>query len=227
MTIADRVEDVRARIADAAARAGRDASEVTLVAVTKTVDVERMREAVAAGIADLGENRAQELEAKIRDVSGARWHFIGTLQRNKVRAIAGRVALIHSVDSVPLADAIARAAGSAQDVLIEVNTSGERSKHGVHPDVVDELVDAVARDPRLDLKGFMTIAQAGDERAVRASFTRLREVRDRVAADHPAARDLSMGMSGDFELAVEEGATIVRVGTAIFGERPRLGRHRR
>jgi pyridoxal phosphate enzyme (YggS family) len=223
MNVAERIDAVRARIADAAARAGRDPNEVTLVAVTKTVEPERVREAIAAGVADLGENRAQEWRAKSEALSdlAVRWHFIGALQRNKVRDVAGRVALIHGVESASLArDVGARASAAPQDVLLEVNTSGEPGKHGVALAQADEAARAIAQTPGVRLRGYMTIAAPGDSEAARRSFGALRALRDRLAPELAGAVELSMGMSDDFEAAVAEGATIVRIGTAIFGERP-------
>lgn len=226
--IAERLAAVRERIAHAAERAGRDPAEVLLVAVTKDVDPERILRAVAAGAADLGENRAQELVRKreaLPDVP-ARWHFIGTLQRNKVRAVAGRVALIHSVDSVPLGESVARRAadsGSEQHVLVQVNVSGEGTKTGVDPAAAAEVVGALRAVPGLRVRGLTTIAPAEEPEAARASFRALRLLRDELAGRYAEVRELSMGMTSDFEAAVEEGATIVRVGTAIFGPRHRAG----
>jgi hypothetical protein len=226
--VADRLDAVRARIASAAARAGRDPAEVTLVAVTKGVEPDAIARAVGAGARDLGENRVQELLAKQEAVRGEtiRWHMIGALQRNKAARVGGHVALVHSVDSDLLARAIADAAsraGRVQDVLVEVNTSGEATKHGVEPDRAAPLAAAVASMDGVRLRGFMTMAAAGDPGRARASFRALRAIRDRVARDVPGSNELSMGMSDDFEVAIEEGATIVRVGTAIFGPRaPRV-----
>lgn len=226
--LAERLGGVRERIAAAAARAGRDPAEVRLVVVTKDVSSGRVREALAAGATDLGENRAQELQRKIEelgDISPApRWHFIGTLQRNKVRMVAGRTALIHSVDSVALGRAIAdraAASGAEQEILVEVNVSGEPSKHGVDPGDVWTTVASLADTPGLRLRGLMTIAPAGVPAAAREAFAGLRELRDRLRTElgGGSLEELSMGMTADFEAAVEEGATIVRVGTAIFGTR--------
>lgn len=218
-----RVEEVRARIAVAAARAGRSPAEVKLVAVTKGVPPERIAEAIDAGVLDFGENRVQELVSKAEALPGARWHMIGTLQRNKVRHVVGRVVLLHSVDSLALLEAIAaraRSLGLTQDVLLEVNTSGERTKHGLAPDEVRAAGIEAVRVPGVRLRGLMTIGPEGDVGAARACFRLLRELGDRISDAAPGADGLSMGMSGDFEAAVEEGATIVRVGSAIFGPRP-------
>ena len=229
-SIASRLGAVRARIAAAAARAGRRAADVTLVVVTKDVAAARVAEAIAADAHDLGENRAQELVSKIEELGAlpdrVAWHFIGTLQRNKVRDVVGRVALIHSVDSVTLGRTIAAraaAAGSRQDVLLEVNVSGEGSKHGLGTADVAEALSALAGEPGVQVRGLMTIAPEGDPARARAAFAGLRDLRDELAGG-PAGvglRELSMGMTSDFEEAIEEGATIVRIGSAIFGPRAR------
>jgi PLP dependent protein len=225
---ADEVEraltEVRQRIEAAAARAYRSAEEVRLVAVSKGVVPERIAHAITHGVLDIGENRVQELQDKqqrLRDRSEVRWHFVGTLQRNKVRHVAGEVALIHSVDSAGLAAHIAKSAaskGMSQGLLLQVNASGERSKHGVRPQDVQAEAEAIATMTGVRLLGLMTIAEAGGPNVARASFRVLREIRDRSAI--PGMVELSMGMSSDYEAAVEEGATIVRIGSAIFGPRP-------
>jgi pyridoxal phosphate enzyme (YggS family) len=214
-TVAENLDRVRARIAAAAANAGRDLHDVTLVVVTKEIDVVPIRDAYAAGARDLGENRAQELLAKAplfaRDDPPPRWHFIGRLQRNKVRALAPHVALWHSVDRVELGRAIAAHAPGAR-VLVQVNVAGEEQKGGCPPDEVPGLVDAL-RMLGLDVPGLMTVPPlAGDPRP---HFATLRTLASRLGL-----HTLSMGMSGDFEQAVAEGATIVRVGSAVFGPRP-------
>lgn len=229
--IAERLAEVRARIAGAAIGSGRDPAAVRLVVVTKEVPPERIREAIDAGATDLGENRAQELAAKIEELSGVssphRWHFIGTLQRNKVKLVAGRVALIHSVDSAELGRAIAErgaSSGTLQDVLVEVNVSGEASKHGVASEDAWGLVASLAGLPGIRVQGLMTLAPPpGAGIPSRAVFAGLRELRDRLRGELGGATldELSMGMTSDFEAAVEEGSTIVRVGTAIFGPRRR------
>ncbi len=218
--------DVRARIEAAAARAGRAPGDITLVAVTKGFTwphVERI--VLEAGLQDLGENRVQELVAKQADAEGTtlRWHMIGTLQRNKVDVVVGRVTMIHSVDALKLAEAIgarAHAGGMPQDVLLQVNTSEEPTKHGVAPAEAPALADAIAAVRDVRLRGLMTLAAPGGGDLARRSFALLRELRDRISGVHPAATELSMGMSEDLEEAVLEGATILRVGTAIFGPRP-------
>jgi pyridoxal phosphate enzyme (YggS family) len=209
VTVAERVAEVRERIADAAARAARDPASIRLVAATKTVDVERVQQVVDAGVSDVGENRAQELLAKTA-VEGARWHFLGQLQRNKVRQLAPWVGCWQSVDRIELGAEIARRAPGAR-VLVEVNVGEEPQKGGCAPGAVPSLVDALRADG-LDVAGLMTVPPHGDD--PRRWFARLRE-----QADGLGLVELSMGMSDDFELAVEQGATIVRVGRALFGPR--------
>lgn len=210
-SVAAAVSSVRKRIAAAAARAGRDASEITLLAATKTVAPERVREVVEAGVVDVGENRAQELLAKAPVVDGARWHFVGTLQRNKVRALAPWVVCWQSVDREALGREIARRAPGAH-VLVEVNLADEPQKSGCAPDDAAALAD-VLRSAGLDVDGLMTVPPAGAD--ARPWFAALRSLGDRLGL-----RELSMGMTDDFEAAIEEGATIVRVGRALFGDRP-------
>jgi pyridoxal phosphate enzyme (YggS family) len=222
--IAENLAAVRARIEAAAKRGGRSAKDVTLVAVTKEVDAARAREAVGLGVTDVGENRAQELQSKQSALAGSpvRWHMIGTLQRNKVPQVVGHVVLIQSVDSPRLGEAIGRRAaaeGLEQEVLLEVNVGGERTKHGVAPDDALDVAGGLLEMDGLRLRGLMTIAPAGDARAAREAFRTLRELGERLQKDAPRASELSMGMSEDFEIAIEEGATIVRIGSAIFGAR--------
>ena len=197
---------------------------VRIVAVTKTHGPEAVRAAFAAGLQDVGENRVQEALAKqdqLADVP-VRWHLIGTLQRNKARHAVGRFALIHSVDRIELAEELARRVGPGgrQQVLVEVNCSGESQKGGVEPAGLPALLDRIGGLPSLELRGLMTMAAlTADVAAQRAAFSRLRAERDRMAAlGHPLP-ELSMGMSGDYPIAVEEGATMVRLGTLLFGER--------
>jgi PLP dependent protein len=225
--IADRVAVVRRRLEGAAVAAGRHPVDVRVLAVTKTHPPQMAAAAVAAGIVDLGENRVQELIAKEPLVEGARWHLIGALQRNKVRDIVGRQVLVHSVDRRSLADALsARAAreGAVQRVLVQVNVGDDPAKGGCSLDEVDELV-AYARDvPNLAVEGLMTIPPmppAGADPAIsaRPHFAALRAARDELRSRYPEVVHLSMGMSADLEAAVAEGATMVRLGTAIFGPR--------
>lgn len=222
----DRLALVRGRIADAAARAGRSPEDITLVAVSKTFPLDVVKAACDLGITDLGENRAQELKQKVAAVGrGPKWHFVGHLQTNKVKQVAGVASLIHSVDRFGLAEALDRRAGALeirQRVLLEVNVSGEASKHGVEPRSMMSLAEEVAALGSLEIKGLMTMAPLSSEpESSRPFFAELRELRDHLATLLPEATDLSMGMTRDFEIAIEEGATLVRVGEAIFGPRPR------
>lgn len=232
--IAQNLARVRSRIDDAARAAGRDPSEVRLLVATKTQPAEAVRAVVEAGADLIGENRVQELVAKAPELADlvaagrVAVHMIGHLQRNKVNQVLATATGVESVDSLALAEALsARWAhdASSLDVLVQVNVSGEESKSGAAPDDAPALATAAAALPGLRLAGFMTIgANSSDEAVVRAGFARLRDVRDAVvhsgAPGTADARELSMGMSGDLELAVGEGATIVRVGTAVFGPRP-------
>ena len=209
---ADAVASIRSRIAAAAARSGRDAADITLVAATKTVPVELVAAVVAAGVVDIGENRAQELTAKAPALvgTGARWHFLGQLQRNKVRVLAPWVVCWQSVDRDELGAEIAKRAPGAR-VLIEVNLAGEPAKGGCGPSEAAGLLDSL-RARGLVVAGLMAVPPADDD--PRRWFARLREL-----GAHLELPELSMGMSGDFEIAVEEGATMVRVGRALFGPR--------
>ena len=224
MTIAERWAAVGDRVAAAAERAGRDPSEVTVIAVAKTFPADAVVEALDAGVVHIGENRAQELRDKMSVIGDrARWHFVGHLQSNKVRNIAGHVSLVHSVDRFGLAEAIARRAsaiGGTQDVLIEVNLGGEASKAGVDPPRTVALAEEIASLDGIAVRGLMTIPPASDDpEGARTYFKELAALRDEVVARVPEASGLSMGMTGDFEVAIEEGATWVRVGEAIFGPR--------
>lgn len=221
--LAERLAEIRDRIRHHQARSGWS-HPVRIVAVTKTHGPEAVRAAVAAGLADVGENRVQEALAKQEQLPDlpARWHLIGSLQRNKARHAAGRFVLIHSVDREDLVAELSRrvAPGDRQAVLVEVNCSGEPQKSGVAPEGLAALVDRIVGSPALELRGLMTMAAlTADEGVQRATFARLRELRERIQeAGHPLP-ELSMGMSGDFAAAVEEGATMVRLGTLLFGER--------
>jgi pyridoxal phosphate enzyme (YggS family) len=225
-SIGERVAEIRGRIARAAARAGRSPDSVLLVAVSKRQPVERLLEAREAGVAVFGENYLQEAEGKIAAVGGADWHFIGKLQGNKVRKAVTLFSCIETIDSARLADDVSRravAAGLIVPVLVEVNMGCEWSKSGVDPAALPELVDAIAGFPGIALRGLMAIPPAAeDPEASRPHFARLRgllaEARRRAGGDERMT-DLSMGMSGDFETAIEEGATMVRIGTALFGRR--------
>jgi pyridoxal phosphate enzyme (YggS family) len=223
--IADNLVSVTQRIARCCERSGRPTGSVKLVCVTKEADVEDIQTAILAGVTDIGENRVQDAVAKFGSI-GARvaWHLIGHLQTNKVKDAVRIFSLIHSVDSMRLAEAIdsqAAKTGKVQDVLLQVNVSGEKTKFGLGPDVVEGVLEECSLLANIDVKGFMTIApQADDPEEARPYFRRLREIRDYAEKSRKAKYGiLSMGMTGDFEVAVEEGATIVRVGRAIFDSR--------
>ncbi|HET6466053.1 MAG TPA: YggS family pyridoxal phosphate-dependent enzyme [Nitrospiria bacterium] len=223
-SIVENLRRVRERIVAAAERSGRDPSRITLVVVTKGVTTDRLRKAVAAGATVLGENRIQEALPKIKVLEETiRWHLIGHLQRNKVKQAIHRFELIHSLDSLELAHEIeerAEQAGIRQRVLIQVNLSREPSKHGVLPEAADVLVRKTAALPHLALEGLMTIPPPSiDPQQSRIYFRRLREKMEELKQAGRPVRELSMGMSNDFEVAIEEGATLVRIGTAIFGPR--------
>jgi pyridoxal phosphate enzyme (YggS family) len=222
-SVGARASEVLGRIALAAARAGRRPESVRLVAVTKTVPVERILEAREAGLSVFGENYVQEAEGKIGAVPGAEWHFVGRLQGNKVKRAVSMFDWIETADSAArLADLSRRAvdAGRVLPVLLEVNLAGEPAKSGVLPGEVPALVGAAATLPGISLRGLMAIppAVAGAEES-RPRFAALRELLRRNAPAGGGMTELSMGMSDDFEVAVEEGATLVRIGTALFGER--------
>ena len=216
--------EVRRRIEQAAGRSGRSADRVKLIAVSKTVDAERIRALAGHGHGCFGENRVQEALAKIEACgSGLEWHLIGHLQRNKARHAVGVFELIHSVDNEALAvelDRRAERAGLRQKVLVQVNLSAEPTKSGVAADGLSRLAETVAGLAQLDLRGLMTIPPPVENaEESRRWFAALREARDRVQPDVGSLPELSMGMTDDFEIAVEEGATLVRVGRALFGER--------
>ncbi len=231
MAIAENIAEVRERIRMAAARAGRTPEDITLMAVSKTFPAEAIREAYEAGIRFFGENRVQEFATKaaaVRDLSQARWHMIGHLQSNKAAKAAEFFHAIDSVDSVRVAEKLndaARAAGKKLAVLVEINVGGEAAKTGVDPDSpeLENLLSAAVRLEHLEIGGLMTIPPFTENpQAARPYFRKLRELRDQIGARNlPAVRMdiLSMGMSHDFEIAMEEGSTCVRVGTAIFGTR--------
>lgn len=222
----DSLRAVCRRIEAAASAAGRDPASVSLVAVSKARPATDVRALAALGQLDFGENRAQELIGKAARVADLplRWHFIGQLQRNKAVPVALLGALVHSVDRLPLAEALSRAGEQhgAVDVLVQVDLGGPEgtlaARGGTAPDGVPGLADAVAALPGLRLRGLMAVAPRGADPA--PAFDRLAALADRVRADHPAAVELSAGMSADLEAAIAAGATLVRVGTAIFGERP-------
>ncbi|MDH5201592.1 MAG: YggS family pyridoxal phosphate-dependent enzyme [Candidatus Bathyarchaeota archaeon] len=220
MSIADNLRRVRERVAAACERAGRSPDEVTIVGVGKTFPPEAIAEACRAGLADIGENRVQEALRKIPLVEAhglhPRWHLVGHLQTNKAKTAVSLFAIIHSVDSLHLAEALSKRADQPVPVLLEVNVAGEASKFGFAPEEVAQAYRQVAALPNLDLQGLMTVAPfVTDPEEVRPLFRRLRELRDELGL-----RELSMGMTDDFEVAIDEGATMVRIGRAIFGPRP-------
>jgi PLP dependent protein len=214
------------RIGDAASRAGRDPASVTLLAVSKTVHAGALRDAVAAGLDLLGENRVQEALAKAPDVPGARWQLVGPLQGNKARKAMELFESIQSVDSISLAERLNRLSnelrpGQAYPVLLQVNVDDDPAKAGFPPAALEAAVDQLGELTGLEIRGLMTIGRLVDDpEAARPTFQRLRALGEAVhAAGAPIGPDLSMGMTEDFEVAIEEGATIVRVGRALFGER--------
>ena len=223
--IAENLEQVRSQIAEAAKKSGRAVNEVELVAISKTHEAEKIRAAFDAGQELFGESRVQEARAKIPLLpAAAHWHFVGRLQRNKIRHALPLFELFHSVDSLELArdlDRIAAEAGLRPRVLLEVNVAGEGSKIGFAPDSLGAQMEALLELPCLTIEGLMTIPPFSAEAdASRKYFIALRDLRDQLAAQlQVPLPQLSMGMSGDFLVAIEEGATLVRVGTAIFGKR--------
>ena len=228
MSVAANLREVRARIQAAATAAGRDPATVKLIAVSKTHPAAAIREAYAEGQRDFGENYVQELLQKaeeLRDLSDLRWHLIGHLQRNKARHVAQLVSLLHTVDSVELARELAKRLTSAQqerklEVLVEVSIAGEAQKHGAAPESLTELLSAIEAEPTLSLRGLMCVPPATEDPAgARPFFDALARLREQ----HGGAQrlpELSMGMTHDMDHAVAAGATLVRVGTAIFGTRP-------
>jgi len=226
VTLSERLDRIRERIACAEARAGRPPGAVRLLAVTKGFPASVARDALALGLAEFGENRVQEADAKIPDVGpGPRWHLIGHLQRNKVKRAVALFNEVHSLDSADLVDEVAKRAAAEGKILrgyVEVNTSGDPGKHGMAPAGALALVERARQSTGLALDGLMTIGPLhGGPEGARASFRALARLRDEAVAAGwlDAGAGLSMGMSDDFEIAVEEGATIVRVGSALFGAR--------
>jgi pyridoxal phosphate enzyme (YggS family) len=226
--ISENLERVRGQIAEAARKAGRSADNVELIAISKTHDADRVREAHAAGQNIFGESRVQEAQAKIPELpSSLHWHFVGHLQKNKIRHALPLFELIHSVDSLALAQEINRIAqeeGVNPRVLLEVNVGGEGSKFGFKPETLRAEMEPLLGLVRLSIEGLMIIPPLAEEaEASRRFFAQLRELRDMLEKDFDLKLpQLSMGMTNDFPIAIEEGATLVRVGTAIFGERKRV-----
>ncbi|MBD3179594.1 MAG: YggS family pyridoxal phosphate-dependent enzyme [Candidatus Latescibacteria bacterium] len=227
MSLEENLKSVRERISEAAERADRDLSEIRIVAITKTHPPETVDQAVSAGLEDVGENKVQEFLDKSEDVRQAcRWHFVGHLQRNKVKNVVGRFQLIHSLDSLRLAREINKRGLREErvtDLLVQVNTSGEDSKYGIAPEEAAGFCEKVSGMEGIRVRGLMTMAPWVDDPGVlRESFSRLRELRDEIRGRDIAnisMEHLSMGMSDDFEYAVEEGATILRLGRVLFGPR--------
>ncbi|MGH7791104.1 MAG: YggS family pyridoxal phosphate-dependent enzyme [Thermodesulfobacteriota bacterium] len=228
MGIAENLKSIRERIEKAANRAGRNPEEVKLLAVTKEVDAERIIEAARCGVDTFGENYAQELRDKHDVVEKAlgkkiKWHFIGRLQRNKVKYVLDKAELIHSLDSLSAAEEINKKAdklGIKALVLLEVNIGEEEAKGGIRPEQVEGFMAELGRFPHITVEGLMTMPPFFDNAEMaRPYFKQLRQLRDKLQVRFPNLRELSMGMTGDFEIAIEEGATIVRIGTGIFGPR--------
>jgi len=224
MDIANNIKDVKARIDRAAARAGRNPGDITLIVVTKYVEDADIQAAAGAGISNFGESRVQDAERRIMRLSErglhSTWHMIGHLQRNKVQTALKIFDIIHSIDSVRLAQAVSAQAEKVVPVLLQVNVAGEETKGGFEKDKLSGAVAEISSLPNLSIRGLMTIAPLVDEpEEVRPIFRELRELRDSFGMEH-----LSMGMSNDFEIAVEEGATMVRLGRIIFGERLEINR---
>lgn len=225
--ISENMKNIEKNIAAAAVKAGRAPEEVQLISVSKTMPVELLREAYEAGARDFGENKVQELCDKYEQLpEDIRWHMIGHLQTNKVKYIIGKTALIHSVDSLHLAEEIEKEAVKHHceaDILLEVNIAGEESKYGLKPEDVSAEAEKISRLPHVHIRGLMTVAPAAeDPENSRVFFRRLKQLSVDIAAkniDNVSMNVLSMGMSGDYETAVEEGASYVRVGTGIFGHR--------
>ena len=225
--VTEKYKAVDRRVCEAAARAGRDRQEIVLIAVSKTKPVELVLELADAGVKDFGENHAQELVQKYDVIhEGINWHFIGHLQRNKVKYVVGRACLIHSVSSMRLAEEINKESlkkGVVSDILMEVNIADEETKFGISEEEAEALLRQISTLPALRVKGLMAIAPpVEDPEENRRYFRQMRELKEKfrtLGLPHVDLTELSMGMTGDFEVAIEEGATMVRVGTAIFGER--------
>ncbi len=225
MTLEKRLQEVRDRIENAAKGCGRDPREITLIAVTKTYPVDAMNEAISLGVTDIGENKPQEVRDKFEHVKPVKWHLIGHLQSNKIKYVIDRCTMIHSVDSIKLMQEIEKSALSHDchiDILIQVNISGEESKSGIAPDELPSLLEAAGELSRVHVKGLMTIApkaEFGDPSVHFKNMRALFEETKQKTYKNVEMKELSMGMSNDFELAIENGATMVRVGSSIFGPR--------
>lgn len=225
MSIEKRLEDVNRRIKTAAVECGRNPDEIKLIAVTKTYPTDAMNEAIRLGVTDVGENKPQEVRDKFDDVLSTRWHLIGHLQTNKVKYVIGRCCMIHSVDSIKLMQEIERQALAHDchiDILIQVNISGEETKSGVSPDELEQLLRYAENLEHTHVKGLMTIAPKTEFGDASVHFRNMKELFDKTATENyknVSMDELSMGMSGDFETAIKHGATIVRIGSLIFGPR--------
>jgi pyridoxal phosphate enzyme (YggS family) len=225
-SIAGNINYVFEQVRVAAENANRDPAEVTVVAVTKTVPVERIEQAVAAGLNVLGENRVQELTAKYPRLPGVEWHLIGHLQSNKVKYVVDKISLLHSLDSFSLAEVINKrmvSLAQSMDVLVQVNIADESTKFGIKPADTELFIDKIRALPGIKIRGLMTIGPyAASEQEIRGVFRQLRLLAEKVKTiDFPEVgmKHLSMGMSNDYRIAVEEGATLIRVGSTIFGQR--------
>ncbi|ABO49251.1 alanine racemase domain protein [Desulforamulus reducens MI-1] len=224
MSIAENISVIKGKIIESALRAGRDPASVRLIAVTKTVSADKARECIDAGVGDLGENRVQEFRNKLPEVPGARWHLIGHLQTNKVKYITGEVTLLHSLDRWSLAEEIHKRsleAGIVTPALVQVNVAGEETKFGMAVQEVRDFITEVAGLSGISIQGLMTIAPLVENpEEVRPVFRQLRELAtDLQEVPGVKMEQLSMGMTNDYQVAIEEGATLVRIGTAIFGSR--------
>ena len=224
MSIKENLEEIRSKINSACEKSGRNPKDVTILAVTKTIDAERINEAVALGLCDLGENRVQELLSKYELVKGdVRWHLIGHLQSNKVKYIADKVCMIHSVESLSLAKEIERQCAKinkVMDILVEINISGEESKSGISPEDAENFVTEVSKFEHIRVMGLMTMAPFGaKDEELHKIFSNLYKISVDISSkklDNVIMECLSMGMTGDYEIAVEENSTIVRIGTGLF-----------
>lgn len=223
MKVSEKLVSIQNRIQEAANRSGRQTEDITIIAVTKYVSTERAQEALEAGIADLGENRDEGLNQKYEVIGNkATWHFIGSMQTRKVKSVIDKVDYIHSLDRESLAKEINRRAGKPVKCFVQLNVSGEESKHGLDLEEAVPFIESLQVYPNIQVCGLMTMAPLIDDRAVlRNCFRKLAECRDRVQAlrlPHAPCTELSMGMSNDYEIAIEEGATMIRIGTALVGE---------
>ena len=224
MSIQENLAEIKGKISDACKRSGRNPEDVTILAVTKTIDADRINEAVSLGLRDIGENRVQELLSKYELIKGdVRWHLIGHLQSNKVKYIADKVCMIHSVESLSLAKEIERQCAKinkVMDILVEVNVSGEESKSGIRPEDAIDFVKEVSEFPHIRVKGLMTMAPFDAENdELHGIFSNLYKISVDISSkklDNVNMECLSMGMTGDYEIAVEEKSTIVRIGTGLF-----------